>query len=137
VAIIALLGIIVGLVLWFSPQTLRRPHTYPIGAADAGSTVELQIGDVILLSLEGNPSTGYGWNVVQGAPAVVRLIGEPSFTLASDALGAGGTLTYRFEAQGASETTLELAYARPFEPDTPPLETFAITVRVGKSGTQS
>jgi inhibitor of cysteine peptidase len=132
VAIIALLAVIVSLVLWFGPQTLQRPQTYPIGSADAGSTVDLQIGDIVLISLEGNPSTGYSWNVVQGDLAVVRLAGEPTFAPASSALGAGGTLTYRFEAQDTGQTTLELAYDRPFEPDTPPLQTFAITVRVSK-----
>ncbi len=64
---------------------------------------------------------------------VLEPAGEPEFRPASSALGAGGTVTARFVAVGAGQTTLTLNYARPFERDVPPLKTFTVSVLVTTS----
>ena len=58
------------------------------------------------------------------------MVGEPEFHPASSALGASGTVTFRFEAVGAGQTTLKLIYSRPFEKGVLPPKTFAASVLV-------
>ena len=98
---------------------------------DNGTSVSLGVGDKLLISLPGNPSTGYSWEVQAVDAAILELVGEPEFASDStDLLGAGGTLTLSFTARMAGTTTLELGYLRPWETGVAPLETFSIEVTV-------
>jgi len=97
---------------------------------DNGSTVTLQVGQQLDISLVANPTTGYQWEVASGDSAVLKQLGEPTYTADSAALGSGGTMTFHFVAAARGETTLKLIYHRTFEKDTPPLKTFEITVVV-------
>ena len=106
------------------------PASVQVREQDAGRTVELRRGDRLDLLLEGNPTTGYAWEQVEGDSAVVASAGEPTFTPASSALGSDGTVTMPFIALAAGRTRLQLAYRRRFESDVPPLKTFAIEVVV-------
>lgn len=126
-AVVLLLGLSVGLALLFR----QAPPTREIGVAQAGTAVALQVGERLAVALEGNPTTGYTWSVAAADPAILKQLGEPEFQPASSALGAGGMQTIRFAATGVGTTPLKLIYARPFEPDTPPLATFEVQVRVG------
>jgi inhibitor of cysteine peptidase len=112
--------------------SIGRPHlkTLTLSEPQAGSQAVLQVGDMLQVNLEGNPSTGYMWSVEGLDATVLKLIGEPEFHPAGSALGASGTVTYRFEAVGAGQTTLKMIYSRPFEKGVPPQKTFAASVLV-------
>lgn len=101
---------------------------------DSGSRVELEKGQTLVVTLESNPSTGYSWEVAEGAGTVLQQKGEADFKSSSagdqQLVGAGGTETLRFEAAGAGETTLKLVYYRPWEKGVEPLETFSVQVIV-------
>jgi len=99
-------------------------------AADSGSEITLQKGQVLVITLPGNPSTGYSWVMVDPEGAILRQIGEPEFKADSDLVGAPGTMTLRFEAVEAGQMDLTLEYQRPWETDVEPLETFAAYVTV-------
>jgi inhibitor of cysteine peptidase len=98
--------------------------------ADAGRLVELRVGDKLVITLPGNPTTGFQWKVAAGDPAIVRPSGGPEFEPAGRGMGSAGKLTLRFDAAGAGQTGLKLIYHRPFEKDTPPAKTFEVTVNV-------
>jgi inhibitor of cysteine peptidase len=103
------------------------------GDADQGRIVELVPGESLVLTLESNPTTGYSWQLVEVDEAVLKPKGEPEFKPSSGSeglVGAGGEEVFRFDAAGSGRTTLSLAYARPWEKDTPPLKTYTITVVV-------
>ena len=100
-----------------------------IGPAQAGSTITLDAGEQITVALPGNPSTGYSWVVTTINPVLLTQIGEPEFSTGSDLVGAGGTITFRFEATGAGQDALQLDYLRPWE-DVEPIETYRVTVNV-------
>jgi inhibitor of cysteine peptidase len=106
----------------------------PLAAKDGGGQVEVNVGQVLVLTLESNPTTGYSWQVVEAGDSVLRQTGEPEFKAASELdpplLGAGGVEVFRFEAVGAGETRLELVYHRPWEEGVEPLETFSVQVVV-------
>lgn len=99
-------------------------------AEDNGEEVTLGKGQVLVISLPGNPSTGYSWQMVDPEGAIVEQVGEPEFKAESDLMGAPGTITLRFEAVEAGEMALTLAYQRPWEADVEPLETFTVQVTV-------
>jgi inhibitor of cysteine peptidase len=59
-------------------------------AGDDGSQVELKAGQTLVVSLEGNPTTGYTWEAAELDEQVLRQVGEAEFKPDSDAIGAGG-----------------------------------------------
>ncbi len=97
---------------------------------DAGSTVHVKQGGTVQIALEGNPTTGYTWEVAPGSGAGLTQQGEPEFKADSSALGSGGIMTLRFKAAEAGTTTLKLIYHRTFEPSVAPLNTFEVTIVV-------
>jgi inhibitor of cysteine peptidase len=101
-------------------------------AGDAGSTVHLRQGDALEISLDGNPTTGYTWEVAPDAGALLVQQGNPEFKADSSALGSGGIMTLRFKADHQGTTDLKLIYHRTFEPNVPPLRTFEVKVIVDK-----
>jgi inhibitor of cysteine peptidase len=101
-----------------------------LDAKDNGKQITLQKGQTLTISLEGNPTTGYTWEMVEPEGAVLRQVGEPEFKADSELLGAPGVQTLRFEAVEAGQMILTLVYHRPWETDAEPLETFAVQVTV-------
>ena len=95
---------------------------------DSGCMVELRIGDEVEVVLEGNPSTGYLWEVASKDVTVVEQQGEAQFKADSDAPGSGGKVTLCFEAVAPGEELLQLVYHRPFETGVAPLNTFEMHV---------
>ncbi len=101
-----------------------------ITASDAGKTIELQKGSILVVSLEGNFTTGYNWELAEPFPAILQQAGEPAVTPTSDAMGAPGTIVLKFTAVQPGQANLKLVYHRPWEKDVPPAETFEVTVVV-------
>lgn len=104
-----------------------------LDAEDGGSLVELRSGQVLVVTLESNPTTGYRWEVSEVDESVLAQIGEAEFQEApkedEQMVGVGGTETFRFESAPGS-TTLTLVYHRSWETDVEPLETFTVEVTV-------
>ncbi len=98
--------------------------------SDAGKTVHVKQGDTLEIALEGNPTTGYTWEVAPGSGELVALQGEPQFKPDSSALGSGGMMTLQFKAVSRGTAPLKLIYHRTFEPNVAPLNSFEITVAV-------
>jgi inhibitor of cysteine peptidase len=95
------------------------PNERWLTEADAGSMVELRRGDRLSISLGGNPTTGYSWQVAA--------VDEPP-------LGGGGSFTFGFQAVAAGSTALRLVYRRPWEKRRRPAQTFAVAVTVEPPG---
>ena len=99
-------------------------------AKNAGKIIEMNVRDTFSVKLEGNPSTGYTWEVAEVDTAVLKKVGETEFETESDLVGASGVLILHFEAIGRGETPLNLVYHRSWEEDVPREETFEISVVV-------
>jgi len=111
--------------------------------------VALARGQTLVVTLEANVTTGYRWEPVTGYAPTLMQIGtadyvarstdatatpvDPSSTapIAPAVAGAPGDMTFRFRAETAGTTTLQLAYQRPFEPAVAPAKTvrYVVTVR--------
>jgi len=90
-------------------------------------TVTIGMDQVLEVTLEGNPTTGYTWEVAE--EGIVTLI-ESSHQPNSDATGSPGVTTLRFSPTGTGVADLVLIYHRTWEEDVDPLETRTITVTV-------
>jgi inhibitor of cysteine peptidase len=98
-----------------------------------GTTVTLDVDQVLAIKLESNPTTGYGWHVMEVDETILQAEGGPEMiepTQATPMLGAGGWQVIRYRAKASGETVMTLGYSRSFEPDVPPIETFTLTVKV-------
>lgn len=113
-----------------SPAGLAKPLAQELNASDNGRTIELEKGQILVISLEANPSTGYMWEVAEGEEHIVQQVGEAEFQQESELLGAPGIETVRFEAMDTGQTTVELVYRRPWEENVDPLKTFSVQVVV-------
>lgn len=129
VAAVVLVAGVIALVVVLVGRGANGVHH--LDAADDGAVIEMKVGERVSLELEGNPTTGYSWQVIATDPAVLAPAGEPDYESSSDASGAGGTFTFRFDAVGAGETEVVLQYFRSWEEPTDTAGRFAFTVRVG------
>jgi inhibitor of cysteine peptidase len=98
---------------------------------DNGKTMNVNVGEQIVVALDGNPSTGYTWEAKDLDASMLQQVGEIEFKSSNPGLvGAGGTLTLTFTTLKAGTTTLTLAYHRPWELDVKPQSSFVVTVSV-------
>jgi C1A family cysteine protease/predicted secreted protein len=119
-----------------------------LSAQDDSRQIELHEGQVLVISLESNPSTGYLWEVEEADDRILRQTGKieyeqcpepiegpqlphyPSSILHSTRLlGAPSKQILRFEAVAAGQTDLRLVYHRPWEKDIKPARTFSLQVQ--------
>lgn len=97
---------------------------------DTGAVVQMSVAEQVVVELEGNPTTGFAWEVTPTDAAVIVPAGEPEYRSESDADGSGGTYTFRFTAVGPGEAEVVMVYRRSWE-DEAPAATFGFRVLVG------
>lgn len=104
-----------------------------LGKADEGKTFDLAKGDVLEITLEGNPTTGYNWTQVSGNDKVLMPVGTYTYKqnpAAAEMVGVGGKFTFNFKAIGVGATHLKFSYQRPWEKNVPPIQTFEMNINV-------
>ncbi len=101
---------------------------------DVGSQVELEQDQILVITLESNPTTGYRWEQVEIQDSILQQMGEaefkPSQTGEPPLVGAGGWEIFRFKAISAGQMTLQLVYLQPWVEGVEPINTFSIEVVV-------
>lgn len=117
------------------------PSEIRLGAAEEGHSVELVDGQILAVTLDANPATGYGWEVedaqtrLASGQAIVRMTEAPRFEAPLQAqastvrFGAPAQQILRFQAQREGQDTIRLVYRRPWEKDVPPKRQFSFQVR--------
>jgi C1A family cysteine protease/predicted secreted protein len=106
-----------------------------LSAKDDSRQIELKEGQVLVISLESNPSTGYTWEIEEAKETILRQTGKTEFKPESGPLGAPALLgapgkqILRFEAVAAGQTTLRLVYRRPWEKGAKPAKAFSLQVQ--------
>jgi predicted secreted protein len=111
-----------------------------VSASDAGKTRQVSRTDIIVIDLEGNPTTGYAWVLESIDGQAVRQVGSIKYIPPKDEPddpeprpGRGGTFHATFEAVKVGKATVTLAYRRPWEKDAKPAKTFTVTFDVGRA----
>ncbi|MGV8057055.1 MAG: protease inhibitor I42 family protein [Smithellaceae bacterium] len=93
--------------------------------------IKMSRGDNLEITLEGNPTTGYIWEKVEGDSAILFQQGNYKYIPAKPSLvGSGGKFVFTFRGAAAGRTKLHVIYHRTFEKNTAPVKTFEITVIV-------
>lgn len=89
-------------------------------------------GQILVLTLPSNPTTGYRWEVKDAAASVLRSLGPEVYSNPEDAglVGSAGLSTWRFQATQPGDGHLLLVYKRPWEVGVAPAETFDCKVAV-------
>jgi|GEM_PF-2981943 len=112
------------LTLGAAPAVAQEPAQAPaaaLSAADAVTPTPLTVGTASVLRLETNPSTGYGWQVVETLNLRVdepfEVVRDPATT--QGMVGAPETAVIRITPRGAGPASLVLTYKRPWMPASP------------------
>ena len=122
IAVVAVLALMVG--SRFNDSTTR------VTADASGTTVTLHVGDTLEIQLDGNPTTGYGWEIIPDESGVLTVTGDPTYTADSELIGSGGTYLFSLTADEAGEADVNLVYSRSWEADVAPASSFTLHVVV-------
>ncbi len=107
--------------------------TVRVTEQNAGKVVQLAKGDTLEVTLGGNPSTGYMWQIHAFDTAVIREARMHTFK--SDVhdpqmVGVPGKFTFYFEAVEKGQAALNFFYSQPWDSVTAPAKTIEITTLV-------
>ena len=105
-------------------------NVYIADEDDNGQSVTMSVGDMLQLMLAENPTTGYTWAIVTNDEDVLAPSGEPAYEVESEAIGAGGTKTFMFQALAPGTSVLQMVNAMQWETPVVPAETFELTIQV-------
>jgi inhibitor of cysteine peptidase len=110
---------------------LRSNVSTTLVTADAsGTTVTLHVDDNLEIQLDGNPTTGYGWEIIPSESGVLMVKAGPTYTADGDLVGSGGTYLFCFTADEIGETDVNLIYRRSWESEVVPISSFTLHVVV-------
>ena len=101
-----------------------------LGESDNGTTINLNTGDKFTLTLPGNPTTGYSWEISEIDSTLIELVGEPAYETDSNRIGSGGMFTFTFKALSAGRSNIKLIYHRSFEQGVEPADIYQVTLDV-------
>ncbi|MGW4356760.1 protease inhibitor I42 family protein [Nocardia sp. NPDC004582] len=104
-----------------------------IGADADGTTVSLAVGQGLVVTLEANPTTGFGWQPGELDQNVVKQNGSPEYEPDPNPdgkVGVGGKSVLNFVAVAPGSTTLSLAYMRAWEQGGEPAKRFTVNLTV-------
>jgi predicted secreted protein len=117
------------------PMISGKVANVMLDAMADGTTQELKKGEVMGVTLESNPSTGFGWFATIANQEILAQMGDAQYTApptssSTPILGAAGTETIFFQAIATGITTLTLDYKQGFDKTTAPAKTIIIIVEV-------
>jgi len=99
-------------------------------AKDDGSAIEIAVETIIIISLEGNPSTGFAWALDHIDQTILKS-SQSNFDATSDAsIGSNGKFTFRFQSVKKGNGKISLKYWRHWEGDASVSKKFEVSVKV-------
>ena len=107
------------------------PEQVNLTAANNGQNITLFAGQELVITLDGNPTTGYTWEAKDLDASMFKQVGEATFTASNPNLvGSGGTQTVNIRVLKSGSAALTLVYHRTWETAVAPLHTYSITAIV-------
>ncbi len=99
--------------------------------ANAGKTLEVSVGRQFTITLRGNATTGYVWQMAEGTNGkIVKKISDKYTADNTGRVGSGGDHVWTYKAVAAGETTITLNYLRPWEKPVVPANTLVYKIKV-------
>ena len=103
---------------------------FDLNSRECGKSVSIPLNETLNLTLAGNPTTGFLWELAAIDPEILAADKEPSYAANSSLTGAGGKFTFRFTPRKTGKTAVRLIYRRPWERNVTPLQGCELTVTV-------
>jgi inhibitor of cysteine peptidase len=120
----------VGLLCACSAKSSPVPSTRKLSETDLGRSIELRTGEMLEITLPGNPTTGFQWEIAAQDTAILQPTGEVEYVPSDSAVGGAGRFIFRFTAIRNGRVNLKLNYTQPFEKGQPPAQTFEVSIIV-------
>ena len=119
------------LVICLGLATGCMPHPDVRVDVNGNKTVGVRTGQLLYLSFEANPTTGYLWELEEGQDhEILKRIGKFRYVHSSRRIGDGGVQVFRFEALKKGKLDMSFKYARPWEKDVKPVKEYTVRVFV-------
>ena len=106
------------------------PHSPVFVERDAAQPIVVRAGEEFFIALPSNASTGYAWSQHLGNGAIAAYEGNVYEPAQSTAVGAPGSQLFIYHANRTGTTTIELDYARSFDPNAPAAKSLTFTLTV-------
>lgn len=105
--------------------------TVTVTEKDDGTKIKLNKGDTLVLRLVAQPGTAFSWSIAKNDADLLKQQGKVETERPEKPLPGGKvTQIFRFRAEAAGSSALELNYARPFDKDKAPAKTFKLEAKV-------
>jgi len=108
-----------------------EPVEIHVTSGDANKEIKAKVGEIIVIEIEGNATTGYTWDEMPGrSDSVLESQGHEykARDYAVGMVGVGGKAFFRYLVKAPGKTEIVLGYARPWEKDTPPAQMFNVKI---------
>lgn len=110
------LGVIGMLLFSCSIRKGEHTHIYNLDEVKNELTVTLREGEVVQITAETNPSTGYSWGVESAKDCSVKLLNETTKDLYNDArVGVPLRVIYEFKGDKTGTCIVSFDYTRSWE----------------------
>jgi len=97
---------------------------------DDGSALEIAIDTIVIVSLEGNPSTGFAWAIDHIDQTILKGSQSNFDTTSGASIGSNGKSTFRFQSVKKGNGKISLKYWRHWEGDASIRKRFEVRVKV-------
>lgn len=101
-----------------------------IAVSDLGKTVVAHPGDIILLRLAENPTTGYVWEMGSLDPQLIEVKNSIYQVSPGTGVGRGGIRVFRLQAKAPGTVPLLLKLRRPWESEVEAVDQFSVTLQI-------
>jgi len=115
------------------PSPAAAASAFSYSMAHNGKSVEVPLGAVLTIRLEGNITTGYSWQPAELEGEALQSLGKPEYVQrprAPGMVGVGGVFVFKLKAIKPGKALVKTVYVRPWEKGKPPERTFSLTVVV-------
>ena len=83
---------------------------------DPANLIEVEKGEEFAILLESNPTTGYQWKLAEELDTEIIVLVKTEYEAPdTELMGAPGEEKWTFKAENLGDTTITLAYVRPWE----------------------
>jgi inhibitor of cysteine peptidase len=104
---------------------------------DDQGKMKITTSQFLVVKLEAQPGTGYGWEIAKNDASKLHQVGKPTYEKKEgDLIGGPETQVFRFRGEAPGTVELELHYKRPFG-ESKPSKTFRVHVVIEKESTRN
>lgn len=122
------------LCVFFAPS-LALAKTVTLTQSDDGSSVSLVVGDMLVVRLKPNMTTGYRWSVSTNDVALLQLKATHYVKTASGKASQSGVQVFTFVAVKPGQTSLSLGYRHSSVKHAAAAKTFSVDVSIASAVT--